>query len=305
LEIDHHNFGKLTDENVQSVYQLFENNSPFFSIPIDYFRRGTLEDKGFDSELSLILFESKKLEPIAAFIVVIRPKINENYCFFKGCVVDKEYQRLGIGSRMFKEFLKRAKEKGVTRIVYGPSVPDYWQPGVDIRNTDLYFFLKKHGFKTQKAIFNLTVSLNFMKSKPASKKGNYTYERVQPHDFKETFNFVKLHFPEGTWPEEVKSSFERKPPTTFVAKDTKNEIIGWATHSQFFPGSFGPTGVLKSLRGKGIGTELFLWTLWDLKQNGLDNCEIMWVVGETVKFYSKTVGAYISPIYFPMYKKIK
>ena len=105
--------------------------------------------------------------------------------------------------------------------------------------------------------------------------------------------------------EEVKISLKLQPPTTFVAKNVKNEIIGWATHSQFFPGSFGPTGVDASLRGKGIGTELFLWCLWDIKQNGFDTCEIMWVEGNTVKFYSKTIGAYISPIFYPMYKKIK
>ncbi|MHA2290122.1 MAG: GNAT family N-acetyltransferase [Promethearchaeota archaeon] len=305
MEINNHVFGMLKQENIQSVYQLFENNSPFFSIPIDYFRRGTLEDEGFDSDLSLILFEPKKKEPIAAFLVVKRPKINEKYCFFKGCVVDKKYQRCGIGSHMFKEFLNRTKEKGITRIIYGPSVPDYWQPGVDVRNTSLYFFLKKHGFKTQKAIFNLTVSLDFLKTKPTSKKGGYEYERVQPKDFDETFDFVKLHFPDGTWPEEVKYSFKRNPPTTFIAKNENKEIVGWATHSQFFPGSFGPTGVLESLRGEGIGSELFLWTLWDIKQSGLDRCEIMWVVGDTIKFYSKVVGAYISPIYYPMYKKIK
>lgn len=305
MDLDNFIVGQLTQDNIQRVHQLFETNSPFFTLPFDYFLRGTLQDDGFDPYLSLILFERAKNEPIAAFIVVKRPKIDNNYCFFKGCVVDKEYQRKGIGSSMMNEFLTRVKGKGITRVIYGPSVPDYWQPGVDIRNTGLYFFLKKHKYKTQKVIFNLTISLDFLKTKPASKKHGYKYGRVQPEDFDKTFEFVKRHFSEGTWPEEVKYSFNRNPPTTFIAKNEENEIVGWATHSQFFPGSFGPTGVLESLRGKGLGTELFLWTLWDIKQNGLDTCEIMWVVGDTVKFYSKTVGAYISPIYYPMYKKIK
>ncbi|MFX0076985.1 MAG: GNAT family N-acetyltransferase, partial [Candidatus Hermodarchaeota archaeon] len=95
--------GKLTQNNYQRVYQLFETNSPFFSIPIDYFLRGTLTDDGFNPELSLILFEPTENEPIAALIVVVRPKINDNYCFFKGCVVDKDYQRQGVGSFMLNE----------------------------------------------------------------------------------------------------------------------------------------------------------------------------------------------------------
>ncbi|MBY8987953.1 MAG: GNAT family N-acetyltransferase [Candidatus Lokiarchaeota archaeon] len=305
ITIDKIDYKELTNDNIQSIYQLFENNSSFFSIPFDYFQRGTLEDDGFDSHLSLILFNPQTNKPIAAFIVVKRNKINENYCYFKGCVVDEQYRRQGLGSKMFFEFLRRAKEKEITQIIYGPSVPEYWQPGVDIRNTSLYFFLKKHRFKSQKAIFNLTVSLDIIKREPASKKGGYEYERVQPDDFDKTYDFVKQHFPDGTWAEEVNFSFKFDPPTTFIVKDEKNEIIGWSTHSVFFPGSFGPTGVLESLRGKGIGTELLLWCLWDIKRNGLDRGEIMWVKQNVAKFYSKACGAYISPIFYPMYKKIK
>ncbi|NVM46040.1 MAG: GNAT family N-acetyltransferase [Candidatus Lokiarchaeota archaeon] len=305
ITIDNMVYRKLSNDNIQSVYQLFENNSRFFSIPFDYFRRGTLEDDGFDPNLSLILFNPENNKPIAAFIVVKRNEMNENYCFFKGCVVDKKYRRQGLGSKIFYEFLSRVKEKEITQVIYGPSVPEYWQPGVDIRNTSLYFFLKKHGFKSHRAIFNLTVSLNAINKEPVRNKDGYIYERVQPKDFKKTFEFVKRHFPNNTWAEEVNFSFKLQPPSTFIAKDENNEIVGWATHSQFFPGSFGPTGVNELLREKGIGTELFLWCLWDIKQKGLDRCEIMWVEGNTVKFYSKTFGAYISPIFYPMYKKIK
>ncbi len=298
-------YKEISKDNIQSIYQLFENNSSFFSIPFDYFLRGTLEDDGLDLNLSLISFDPEANKPIAAFIIVRRKGVNEKYCFFKGCVVDEQHRRQGIGSNMFNELIKRVREKGINQIIYGPSVPEYWQPGVDIRNTDLYFFLKKHGFKSHKSIFNLTVPLNTISKEPMRNKGGYKYERIQPKDFDITFEFVKQCFPKNTWAEEVKFSFKFQPPSTFIAKDANNEIVGWATHSQFFPGSFGPTGVEESLRGKGIGTELFLWCLWDIKQKGLDTCEIMWVEGNIVKFYSKAIGAYISPIFYPLYKKIK
>jgi ribosomal protein S18 acetylase RimI-like enzyme len=298
-------YRQISSKNIQEVYDLFEENSAFFSLPFDYFQRGILEDDGLDYELSLILLNPETSKPIASFIIVKRIEINQNHCFIKGCIVDKRYRRQGLGSEMFSELMRRVKKKKITQVIYGPSVPYYWQPGVDIRNTSLYFFLKKHGFKSHKAIFNLTVSLDMIIKEPAVEKGGYKYERVLPNDFDKTFNFVKQHFPDGTWPEEVKFSFNLNPPTTFIAKDAKNEIVGWSTHSLFFPGSFGPTGVLESLRGKGIGTELLLWSLWDINQNGLDSCEIMWVTGDTVKFYSKAIEAYVSPIYYPMYKRIK
>ncbi|MBY9014921.1 MAG: GNAT family N-acetyltransferase, partial [Candidatus Lokiarchaeota archaeon] len=179
IALDKTVYRKLSKDNIQSIYQLFENNSRFFSIPFDYFQRGTLEDDGLDYDLSLVLFNLETNKPISAFIVVKRNEISESYCFFKGCVVDNQYRRQGLGSKMFYEFLKRAKEKKITQVIYGPSVPEFWQPGVDIRNTSLYFFLKKQRFKSQKAIFNLTVSLDIIKKEPASKMEGYEYGRVQ------------------------------------------------------------------------------------------------------------------------------
>jgi len=302
---DEFDYRKLVPENIQSIYQLFENNSDFFSLPFDYFQRGTLEDDGFEQDLSLFLFNSETNQPVAAFITVTRKNIKIGQCFLKGCVVDSAYRRHGIGSKIITEILKRVKEKNISEIFYGASVPNYWQPGVDVRHTSLFFFLKKHGFKSHRPIFNLTAPLTEVRDKPVIEKNGYKYERVQPKDFNNTLRFVKKQFPRGTWAEEVQLSFNIDPPTTFIAKNIKNEIVGFSTHSQFYPGSFGPTGVLESLRGKNIGTQLFMWCLWDMKQNGLNTCEIMWVGGDTIKFYSKVIGAYISPIFYPMYKKLK
>ena len=303
--LDKFNYRQLAPENIYSIYQLFENNSDFFSLPFDYFLRGTLEDDGFEQDLSLFLFNSETNQPVAAFITVTRKNIKIDQCFLKGCVVDSVYRRHGVGSQIIIEILKRAKEKEISEIFYGASVPNYWQPGVDIRHTSLFFFLKKHGFKSHRPIFNLTASLTEIKNKPALEKNGYKYERVQAKDFEKTFRFVKKQFPHGTWAEEVQLSFNIDPPTTFIAKNIKNEIVGFSTHSQFYPSSFGPTGVLESLRGKSIGRELFFWCLWDMKQKGLNKCEIIWVNGDTIKFYSKVIGAYISPIFYPMYKKVK
>ncbi|NHJ19440.1 MAG: GNAT family N-acetyltransferase [Candidatus Lokiarchaeota archaeon] len=305
LPFNNFNIKEISKDNILNIHQLFEKNSRFFSLPFDYFQRGTLEDDGLDRNLSLILYDQKEDRPIAAVLVVRRKEIDEKYCFFKGYVVSAQYRRQGLGSKMFSELVKRLREDGITQIIYGPSVPNYWQPGVDIRDTSLYFFLKRHGFKSSRAIYNLTVPLNTINKEPAKEKDGYIFERVLPNDFNKTIEFIKKLFPNNTWADEVKFSLKLQPPTTFIAKNETMEIVGWATHSQFFPGSFGPTGVEPSIRGKGIGTKLFLWCLWDIKQKGLDTCEIMWVEGDTIKFYSKATGAYISPIYYPMYKKIK
>jgi GNAT superfamily N-acetyltransferase len=293
----------LTQANLKAVYDLFSRNEIFYSIPFEYFKRGTLEDKNYDPDLTLVLLDPENNNPIATIIAINRGDV----CFIKAIIVEKSFRRRGIAKSMLKEIIVRTKTKAnnLSSISYGDCPPNYWQPGVDLRHTDLFFFLKKNRFKLKEIRQNLTVDLKKIELNPLIVKNGYKYERVQPKDFINVYNFVKNNYGFSSWPEEVKFSFKNIPPTTFIARNKNSEIIGWATHSLQFPGSFGPMGVLYSLQRQGIGTELLKWCLWDIKQNGLDECTIMWVVGNTIKFYSKSIGAFIYPLFYAMTKKLR
>ena len=293
----------LNEGNLKAVYDLFNRNELFYYIPLEYFRRGTLEDYGFDPEISLVLMDSNNNTIIAALVAVNRAE----YCCIKALIVDKEFRRKGIGKEILKEFIYRVKTKheNTKFINFGASPPNYWFPGVDLRHTDLVFFLKKNKFKVKEIRQNLTVLLKTLDLKPSSEANGYHYERVQAKDFEELVEFVKIYYGHSAWPKEVQLSFKNNPPTTFVAKDNEDQIIGWATHGLQFPGAFGPTGVIYTLQGKGIGSELLKWCLWDIKKSGLEKCTIMWVVGNTIKFYSKSIGAYISPVFYEMSKSLR
>ncbi len=293
----------LTPTNLKEVHKLFKRNENFYSIPLDYFRRGTFGDEDFDPDLTLILKDAKSDDPIAALIAVNR---SENCCI-KAFIIDKPFRRQGIGKKMLKEIISRTKNKdeNIVSMNFGASPPNYWLTGVDLRHTDLFFFLKKNRFKLQETRQNLTVPLKNLDLKPSSDKKGYQFERVQTKDFENTLEFVRNNYGYSSWSEEVQISLKNDPPTTFIAKNKDGQIIGWATHDLQFPGAFGPTGVLYTLQGKGIGTELLKWCLWDIKQNGLDICTIMWVVGNTIKFYSKSIGAYTYPVFYNMVKKLR
>ncbi len=292
----------LKEGNLKAVHELFERNELFYSIPLDYFRKGTLGDDGFDPELTLVLTDSNN-NIIAALITVNRA---EYYCI-KALIIDRKFRRQGIGKDMLKEIINRAKNKNknINYINFGASPPNYWLPGVDLRHTDLFFFLKKNRFKLKETYQNLTVPLNNLDLKPASEYRGYHYERVQTKDFDELIKFVRNNYGHSTWHEEVQMSFQNKPPSTFVSKNKEGQIVGFATHGLQFPGAFGPTGVLYSLQGKGIGSELLKWCLYDIKRSGLEKCIIMWVAINTIKFYSKSIGAYISPVFYEMIKKLR
>ena len=107
-EVTYH---RLSESNLRPVHELFRRNEHFYPLPLENFRRGTLEDESFDPELTLILDHPETGEPIAAFIAVIRKGWVRKNCYIKGCIVDERYRRRGIGSGMLLELKRRARPK--------------------------------------------------------------------------------------------------------------------------------------------------------------------------------------------------
>ena len=98
--------------------------------------------------------------------------------------------------------------------------------------------------------------------------------------------FVREHFP--AWEDEVVTAFARVPPTLFVSVES-GEVTGFAAYHVTRPNFFGPTGVVKSERGRGIGRALLLQALQALAAKGYAYA-IIGGVGPAA-FYEKTVGA--------------
>lgn len=87
---------------------------------------------------------------------------------------------------------------------------------------------------------------------------------------------------------EVSAGMSKSPPGVFIAvKDGKP--IGYACYDATVKGFFGPTGVLKEYRGKGIGKALMLKTLWAMYEEGYAYA-IIGSVGPK-EFYEKNCGA--------------
>lgn len=68
----------------------------------------------------------------------------------------------------------------------------------------------------------------------------------------------------------------------FAAHDANNRGLGW----------FGPTGVAKELRGRGIGRRLLLASLADLRRRGYRQAVIPWT--DAIDFYRKSCGAEVA-----------
>lgn len=291
-------FSPLTMENIEAVYKIFEKDEPFYRISLEFFRRGSLNDEGFDADWSLVA--NVPNGSIIGFVFAVK---RNNNAVIKAFLVTNGYRYRGIGTKMIIELFSRIKHKlpKHPKVSFGASPPRYWTPGVDVRHTSLLFFFEKHGFKRKGQRQNLSVDLTRFHQIPKTEKNGYTFARIQPEEVEELISFVAQEH-RGSWPLEARMGIENSPPTTFIARNQAKEIIGFASCSVQFPGSFGPTGVKRSLRGGGIGKELLLWCCHSQKELGLKELVIQWV--GPIKFYSKCVGAFQSQFFIDMQKKL-
>ncbi|MFX0142311.1 MAG: GNAT family N-acetyltransferase [Candidatus Hodarchaeota archaeon] len=314
INIETLKFEQLSKENIEAVYQMCEANVLFISRSFQVFERHTLGSDSFDPELSIVAKDDNNAVA-AFFMAVLRrsniPKTNRKVAVLKFFVVEKNWRNIGLGTKLFNIILERIKtlkkKNWKMNFQVHQSQPDYWTPGLDPRHTEAYFFLKKHGFKKGNERVNLWIDLeNIFDKQPPSEFKGYKLERAKMEDKDEVvpLKFMPITYRLGFWPDETELTFRNDPITTFIARDSNNKVVGWASHSMLFPGNFGPTGVKPSERGKGLGSVLLDWCLWDMKQMGVNRATIMWVVGNTVYFYLKSRGAHICEFYWPMKRKV-
>jgi GNAT superfamily N-acetyltransferase len=120
---------------------------------------------------------------------------------------------------------------------------------------------------------------------------NIVVRRAQPFEITQSLDFVEREF-SVAWADEISVGFANKPVSVYIAVADK-EIVGFASYECTRRSFFGPTGVVDSMRGRGIGKALLLASLWGLREMGY----VYGIIGGVgpVEFYEKTVGAIAIP----------
>ena len=131
-----------------------------------------------------------------------------------------------------------------------------------------------------------------------------TIKRAMALDKTAVLEFVRTHFFEN-WADECEKAIFNQPSSCYIAvKD--GGIVGFACYDATALGVFGPTGVLESMRGKGVGKALFGSCLTSMKEKGYAYAIIGWVT-DAVNFYIKTANAIViedSPPHKSVYKNL-
>jgi GNAT superfamily N-acetyltransferase len=115
--------------------------------------------------------------------------------------------------------------------------------------------------------------------------------RGQPFEITQVLEFIESEF-SVPWADEISVGFANKPVSVYIAIADK-QIVGFAGYECTRRSFFGPTGVLESMQGGGIGKALLLASLCGLREMGY----VYGIIGRAgpVEFYERTVGAIVIP----------
>ena len=114
---------------------------------------------------------------------------------------------------------------------------------------------------------------------------------AQPFEISPVREFVEKNF-SVAWADEISVGFAGKPVTVYIAT-RESRVIGFAGFECTRRAFFGPTGVAKDERCRGIGRALLVASLWGLRELGY----VYGVIGGAgpVEFYQEAVGAIVIP----------
>lgn len=209
--------------------------------------------------------------------------------------VREDRRREGIGTALMRAFESAARSAGVSRVLYGPYIPSYLTPGIDV-----------NAYAGAVAFLNATGATEG--GRPLSMKANLTNYRVERHvedheadlvgegiairraeptDILPLIAFLEAQFPH--WKPDaigvMRDLFGGDPRgvTLHLALE-HGEIIGYA---QTRAERFGPFGVNEACRGRGIGGVLLSRALRAMRAQGFHSAWFLWTSDRTAKLYGQ------------------
>ena len=190
-------------------------------------------------------------------------------------IVDRDARGRGIGTALLRD----AEEHGASVIAAEPG--NYFTPGIVDTDTASLKFLPARGYVEKALTHNLDVETRRLDDSTTRRPGHDEAARV--------LAFIEREFGK-IWRFEAAKAFDTELPQIFITEDA-NTITGFAAHdvNNRGLGFFGPTGVAKAMRNRGLGCALLRASLADLRRLGYARAVIPWT--DAFDFYRKCSGA--------------
>lgn len=182
--------------------------------------------------------------------------------------VDRAHRRRGIGTALLRDA--------------GPSViaaeaGNYFTPGVYEGDSGSVAFLRSHGYREKARVWNLVADCG--SELPQSESGEKPLRLRSGQAPHSVLEMIEREFGAAWRFEAERGSVVSLEGVGFAAYEANNRGLG----------TFGPTGVIKAMRGRGHGRHLVYAALAGLRGLGYTEAIIPWT--EATDYYARVCGA--------------
>jgi GNAT superfamily N-acetyltransferase len=178
--------------------------------------------------------------------------------------VKREERGKGIGSALLED---------ANATLIAAEGGNYFTPGIVTTDGNTIRFLEKRGYRQTAQTQNL-LARNLPMDMPEDVKEGNVLDFIE-QEFGRIWRFEAEHARKVFYVE------ENGQVAGFAAHDANNRGLGF----------FGPTGVARRHRGKGLGRKLLLAALADMRRQGYHQAVIPWT--DAIGFYERSCGAEI------------
>jgi ribosomal protein S18 acetylase RimI-like enzyme len=285
----------------KQAIQLWNDTLTADLIDENRFIKLVLCDENFSSELALLCVDQGELLGFLLSTKRIVPYMERGLEPERGFVnlifVKKGYQHQGIGTKLMQTAEKRMVEKGTKNITLAAYSPNYFFPGVDAAAyPHAVEFFKKLGYETTGEAVSMHRTLFDYRYPEAVKQRKDEYIKkgynIQPFSYEYTFElleFLLKNFGAG-WKRNAYLAILNHVAhdTIKICTDKDGKIVGYCMRAiDGNPARFGPFGVRKDLRSRGMGSILFNEMMYDMLSKGIYHVYLLWTHGDAQRFYER------------------
>jgi len=272
--------------------------------------RHTFDDPDFDQELFLGIFENNLL--IGVVLGIVRAWKAPQKGFIKFIFAEHSSEESRILSKLLREIQKRLSDKNISEIHFGSSSPYYLFPGLPAENKKLYNILISLSWQDVSERINRVIDMRNLRisqsdltnmlyrtncanlatnSSEIEEEVTYSISIATEDDKDDLTEFIENEFSQS-WAKECQKTFSpHHNAFSSIIRNADNKIIGFAALNASNPNWFGPMGVEMSLRGKGLGKLLVLYTiLYAKKQLSQTESLLLPWINDNNKFYCTILG---------------
>ena len=220
--------------------------------------------------------------------------------------VQAQRRRQGVATALLDTVESRLRARDVEQVVVGGVAPNYFLPGVNLRNTEAIAYLVARGYQSDRvARVDMGVRLTPLDLDTGDSERRLAGEgivlrRALSAEIQEVAQFALTHF-SSEWRGEVADAARFAPPPLFIALDD-GHVVAFAVYDVTGASRFGPTGTHPTYRRRGIGTVLLKMCLRSIRDRGERRAEIVWT--GPIGYYARAVNARIQRAYWVFRKSL-